>query len=621
MKNKNLITLVVLYGAAFVAAFNENAVNVALVDIMAEFMVDSVTAQWLVTGYMIVTSVVVALSAFLSQRFALKTLFGAASFFLVCGCILAMFATSFPALMALRLFQACGTGLFIPLMMTSVLTLAPRPRIGRFMAIGSCCITLGPAFGPVVSGLMVTLLGWRFVFLPTAVIVAILAVAALCLFEKGQGNKALKVDALSVVFVVLALTLVSYGLTLVMSDVLSCVGFAAAGLFFLVAFGFKQTRLESPILNIKPLKSARFCACCLLAMFSMMTTFSMSVLLPLYFQSALGASALFAGILILVPIVINAITSLCAGKILDAYGEFPLLPLGFACIVVGQVATWILAVDANAIAVVISASVTYAGVGLVFSPSQTVGLQGLSHEMAPHGVSIINLFIQVAACLGPALYVGLMAGGAANAFTAGATYEMAQAVGFSNAVLVAAFVGLVGVALSLGVCFAGRKANKKSEAVVAVDPLQSLMKTDVYSLTDKQTLLDAMRLFREKGISAAPVLNAKGALVGIVSDGDIMRCLSKQVPALNNAIFFVAEQESGNFNINLRRAVSISLGDICTRRVISVNIEDDLPTVAHVLSENHLKKAPVLQDGKMVGVINRSNITRYAIDHYLELCK
>ena len=62
--------LVVMYIAAFVAAFNENIINVALHDIMAAFSVGATTAQWLVSGYMIVTSIFTAIMAYLSGRFS-----------------------------------------------------------------------------------------------------------------------------------------------------------------------------------------------------------------------------------------------------------------------------------------------------------------------------------------------------------------------------------------------------------------------------------------------------------------------------------------------------------------------------------------------------------------------
>ena len=76
--------LVVMYVAAFVAAFNENIINVALHDIMAAFSVSATTAQWLVSGYMIVTSIFTAIMAFLSGRFSTRKLL-----FFACGCMVA----------------------------------------------------------------------------------------------------------------------------------------------------------------------------------------------------------------------------------------------------------------------------------------------------------------------------------------------------------------------------------------------------------------------------------------------------------------------------------------------------------------------------------------------------
>ena len=171
--------LAVLYGSAFVAAFNENTINVALVSIMSTFAIDANTAQWLVTGYMIVTAIVVTTTAFLSKRLPLRTLFLAAAAFLVGGLAASYFITVWPLFLASRLLQAVGTGIFIPLMMSTVLAVAPREKMGTYLSIGSCMITFGPALAPVVSGIMVTTFGWRSIFLPPAALIALLAVANL----------------------------------------------------------------------------------------------------------------------------------------------------------------------------------------------------------------------------------------------------------------------------------------------------------------------------------------------------------------------------------------------------------------------------------------------------------
>ncbi|MDO4442987.1 MAG: multidrug MFS transporter, partial [Slackia sp.] len=76
MQGKSLVMLLgVLYGGAFLAGFNENLVNMALMSIMSDYGIDSVAAQWLVTGYMIVATIVVTCMAFLYRRFKLRTLF------------------------------------------------------------------------------------------------------------------------------------------------------------------------------------------------------------------------------------------------------------------------------------------------------------------------------------------------------------------------------------------------------------------------------------------------------------------------------------------------------------------------------------------------------------------
>ena len=148
MQGKPLVLLLlVLYGAAFLAGFNENLVNMALVSIMADYGVDSVTAQWLVTGYMIVATVVVMCMAFLYRRFHLRTLFFAASALSFAGSAMGLVANGFEMLFAARLVQAVGTGIFIPLMMNTIVAVTPKNKLGTYLSIGGCTITFGPAFG------------------------------------------------------------------------------------------------------------------------------------------------------------------------------------------------------------------------------------------------------------------------------------------------------------------------------------------------------------------------------------------------------------------------------------------------------------------------------------------
>ena len=404
--------LVVMYIAAFVAAFNENIINVALHDILAAFSVSATTAQWLVSGYMIVTSIFTAIMAFLSGRFSTRKLL-----FFACGCmvageVLCLIAPSFSVLLPSRILQAAGSGILFPLMMNVVLSCAPREKLGLYLSLGGACITLGPAFGPVISGLMCTLFGWRAVFVVPLVGGIVVAAAGVKLVQnvgERSSNPIAGIVALSAAIVLLGL------------------------------FAARQLKLEHPVLNVRPMASVRFWPACLLVVVSMMTTFSMSVLLPLYFEGAYGMTALIAGLLILPAIACNAVTSIVGGRVMDARGAWPLLPVGFALIAVGQTAISMTAASMN-IGVV---------VGLVLSPSQTAGLETLPAAEHPHGTALLNTWNMIAASFGPSLFIGLLSSSAATAGAAGAATDVAQAIGFATAVRVAAVIAVVGFATSL----------------------------------------------------------------------------------------------------------------------------------------------------------------------------
>jgi len=435
-----------MYIAAFVAAFNENIINVALHAIMAAFSVGATTAQWLVSGYMIVTSIFTAIMAFLSGRFSTRKLL-----FFACGCtvageVLCLVAPSFTVLLPSRILQAAGSGILFPLMMNVVLSCAPREKLGLYLSLGGACITLGPAFGPVISGLMCTLFGWFVVPLVGGIAVA---AAGVKLVQNVGERSNTTLDILSVVLLAASITAFVNSVGEFSTNLISGIVTLFAALVLLGLFAARQLKLEHPVLNVRPMASVRFWPACLLVVVSMMTTFSMSVLLPLYFEGAYGMTALVAGLLILPAIACNAVTSIVGGRVMDARGAWPLLPVGFALIAVGQTAISMTAASMNIGVVVALTVVVYAGVGLVLSPSQTAGLETLPAAEHPHGTALLNTWNMIAASFGPSLFIGLLSSSAVAAGAAGVASDVAQAIGFAAAVRVAAVIAVVGFAVSL----------------------------------------------------------------------------------------------------------------------------------------------------------------------------
>lgn len=461
MQGKSLVMLlVVLYASAFLAGFNENLVNMALMSIMGEYGVDSVAAQWLVTGYMIVATIVVMCMAFMYRRFKLRPLYFAAAAFTLVGSVMGLFATSFELLMAARLVQAAGSGIFIPLMMNTVMVVVPKHKLGTFLSIGGCMITFGPALAPTVCGALVTSAGWHSVFAVPLVAMAVLTLMAL-FAVKNMGFSPAHLDIPSTVLSAAFLCALSLGLVELTIDIPLAVGSLAVAVVTAALFVLRQLRCEHPLIDLTPMKSRAFWPSVVLTTIAMMGSFSMSVLLPLYLEGGTGLTAFAAGLLMLVPVLANAGTTLLGGHIMDARGEWPLLPAGFAAIAAGFALMAALAPALSLPTAFVAALLIMGGTGFIFSPSQTAGLRTLPAEMNPFGVAISTTFVQIAACIGPSLYTGIMSTAQAGALAAGADVALATAQGFSIAMVVAACIAAAGCALALVYSRAAVKRDAK----------------------------------------------------------------------------------------------------------------------------------------------------------------
>src|ERR687898_2284541 len=147
--------------AAFVVILNETIMGVALPRLMADLSVSARTGQWLTTAFMLTMAVVIPTTGFLLQRLSTRTVFVLAMSLFSAGTLLAAVSPGFWLLLPARIVQASGTAVMIPLLMTTVLRLVPVERRGVVMGNISIAISVAPAIGPTLSGLVLQFLSWR----------------------------------------------------------------------------------------------------------------------------------------------------------------------------------------------------------------------------------------------------------------------------------------------------------------------------------------------------------------------------------------------------------------------------------------------------------------------------
>ncbi|MDQ5861874.1 MAG: MFS transporter, partial [Actinomycetota bacterium] len=213
MSRESVTIIATLLVATFVVILNETIMNVALQRLMVDLGVDAPTVQWLSTGFMLTMAVVIPTTGFILQRLSTRAVFMLSMGLFAGGTALAAVAPGFEILLLARIIQAGGTAIMLPLLMTTILTLVPLAKRGAVMGNVSIAISVAPAMGPTVSGLILEHFTWRFMFvfvLPVAL--AALAIGAKYLTNVGETEKT-KLDFLSVLLTVPAFGGLVYGLS------------------------------------------------------------------------------------------------------------------------------------------------------------------------------------------------------------------------------------------------------------------------------------------------------------------------------------------------------------------------------------------------------------------------
>lgn len=588
----------VLYAAAFLAGFNENLVNMGLMSIMGEYGVDSVTAQWLVTGYMIASTVVVMCMAFFYRCFELRKLFFAGAVLCVVGSAMGLFSMNFGFLLVARLIQAVGAGMFIPMMMNTILVVTPRNKLGTFMSIGGCMISFGPAFAPVVCGCLVTAFGWHSVFvvpLVGMVVIALLGMVFLC----NLGTSEIHLDVPSACLSAVFLFTLSFGLAQVMAQPVVGIASLAVAIASAVVFVVRQTRCAFPLIDVTPMKSIRFWPAIVLVVVAMMIMFSLSVLLPLYFEGALGMSAFMAGLVILVPVLVNTGFTLVAGRIMDKRGEWPLLPAGFALGALGTAAMAIVAPSQSAPALFVAALFVYAGIGLVFSPSQTAGLKTLPPQQNPFGVALMTTFVQVAACVGPALFTGVLSSVQGGAIAGGADAGLGCALGFAAAIEVAAGIAFVGLAVAFVYSLAAHRRAAQAPAVVGAGVAGA-------------PAGHGPQAGAPAGEAAVPAAHAAACECMVGEHGRVVEAAEADAAVREHAAdeFGRAAQVGAAASLS-----SATLADIMEREPYAVAADAPVSEAMHALVEHQVSGLPLVDaQGRVCGFVSDGDIMRYLAD-------
>lgn len=609
------LVLAVVAATAFLATFNETFLNVALTPIMQTFSLTSATVQWVSTAYMLVAAIVVPVTSFLYRSIPTRALNVSAVAFLLVGTLIGGFAPNFGALIAARVIQAIGTGMLVPIGINLTLLVAPQGQLGSYMGVVSAVTLLGPAFGPIAGGVLLSVADWHALFFVFAALVfASLVLTALVIKDFAALSKP-HLDAASVALVAVGLVGVLYAVSTAFSGALAITaGCACAGIAALAAFFVRQTRLEEPLLDLRPLGIPGFATSLLVVFVAFMAVFAMNIVLPLLMQGSLGFTAMGAALTLLGPCLLCCMFSPVAGKLFDRIGLRITLPAALAVMMVFL--ALLSAFGGSATSGVLALLYAPVLIGCAFSvgPAQSFALSRLTPDLHPHGTTMCYTAIQVAGCIGSSFYVGIMSAIEQSALAGGASQVAANASGFGATCAVAAVFALVGLVLALMVSRA-ETASRRTPVPAAIDPLfDRVMKHEAYSIPADSTAREALSAMVNYRTSGLPLVAADGTVVGFISDGDIMRALADDSSELLDTSFYYAHWlRRENLHESLEELNGVSALSLATKNVVSVERGRGLDEVCRTLSDLRIKKVPVTEGGHLVGSVSRADLLRFLV--------
>jgi EmrB/QacA subfamily drug resistance transporter len=468
------IALVVVVGA-IMSILDATIVNVALQTLRTDLHVSLTTIQWVSTAYLLSLSAVIPLTGWMAERFGPRTVWmGSVAAFVVTSvlCGAAWDATS---LIAFRVLQGLAGGMIMPIGMITLAQAAGPKRMGRVMSVVGVPMLLGPVLGPVIGGLLVDNLSWRWIFyvnLPVGLVGLVLAWRLLPRARAAgraseAGHALAPLDRVGLLLLSPGVAAVVFGLSEIGAQRTLAAPSAwlplVAGLAAIIAFVVRALRVEYPLVEVRLFRGAGFSAAAGTVFLLGATLFGSMILLPLYYQLARGESPLHAGLLMMPQGIGAAIGMNVGGRLTDRLGAGRIVPVGLLLLAAGTIPYAFISSSTSYAVLLAGLFVRGLGLGATMMPAMAAAYATLdSGAQVPRATPMLNVLQRIGGSLGVAVLTVLLQ----NRLTSNVHAHVADPLGdaFANAYTWSLLGVLIGLVPALLLMREERRARKRAAA-------------------------------------------------------------------------------------------------------------------------------------------------------------
>ncbi|WP_082612072.1 MULTISPECIES: MDR family MFS transporter [unclassified Nocardioides] len=447
------LVIKLLVAATFVVILNETTLVNAVPTLMSDFKITESTAQWALTVFMLTMAAVIPVTGWFLQRVTTRTAYATAMITFSTGTLIAAIAPTFGFLLVGRVVQAGGTAVMMPLLMTTLMTVVAAQDRGRVMGQVTLAMSCAPAMGPAVSGVLLELGSWRFIFvavLPIAILVGLFGFRQL---ENVGETTSSPVSWTSVVLAAGGFSSFVFGLSKVGNAEWPLpTALIGGGVVLIAAFAVLQLRLqrlERPLMDLRTLRHRNYTVSLVLMSAGFMAFLGSMILLPLYLQNLRGLTELQTGLLVMPGGLAMGLLGPQVGKAYDRIGARPLVIPGAVAMVALLFGMSRIGVDTPYAAILALHVALMVSLAMIFTPVFTIGLGDLSPQLYSHGSSLLGTLQQVSGAIGTALLVVIMTNRTESLAADGVNDADAFMGGLQWAFFAGAVIGVVVIAMAL----------------------------------------------------------------------------------------------------------------------------------------------------------------------------
>jgi EmrB/QacA subfamily drug resistance transporter len=398
------LALVVIAGS-IMTILDTTIVNVAITPLGRDFHTSLSTIQWVLTGYTLALSMSIPITGWAVERFGAKTTWITSLLIFITGSILCGVAWNVTALIAFRVLQGVGGGMIMPVGQTMLARKAGPDRMARVMSVIAVPAMLGPVLGPVIGGLIVDDLSWRWMFYVNVPLCALALALAITILPRDTGSAAAKIDGLGLALLSPGLAIMVYGLSKAGDDNTQMAIWLAVGAILVAAFAVHALRVKriAPLVSVRAFVRRAFGMSSAAMFIYSGALFGFMVVIPVYFQVVRGESPLRAGLL-LAPLGLGAIITMSlSGRLPDKIAARWIAITGMIIVAAGAIVFTQIHVTTSLALLAGALFVAGLGHGTVLPPAMGASYQGMPKPEIPAATATFNVVMRVGSSFGTAV--------------------------------------------------------------------------------------------------------------------------------------------------------------------------------------------------------------------------